>query len=78
MTQAPATREDPPALFTSFVVILLIGLFAGWLWGLWYQGANLKLFPSRGAGFLLNIGWLVCLGGVFWVLLEFWLEWTFL
>lgn len=78
MTEAPATRIDPPATFTLFVTVLIVVLFAVFLWGLNYQKVNLRLFPSDGAGLLLNVVFLGCLGGVLVMLIKFWVSWTFI
>lgn len=78
MTQAPATRVDPPVLFTGFIVVVLGVLFAVFLWGLSYQKANLNLFPSDGTGMIMNVVFLGCLGLVLFVLFKFWLSWTFI
>ncbi len=78
MTEAPATRIDPPAIFTAFVVILLCMLFAIFLWGLSHQKLNLNLFPSDGTGLLLNVLFLGALGLVMFTLMKFWINWTFI
>lgn len=78
MTQPPTTRVDPPALFTGFVVVVLIGLFGIFVWGLSYQKVNLRLFPTDGAGLFLNFVFLGCLGLVLFMLFKFWISWTFI
>lgn len=78
MTEAPAQRVDPPAMFTGFVVLIIVALFAIFLYGLSYQKVNFKLFPSDGTGFLLNAVFLGCLGLVLFMLLKFWINWTFI
>lgn len=78
MTQPPASRIDPPPLFTSFVVVVLAGLFGIFLWGLSYQKVNLSMFPTDGAGVFLNFVFLGCLGLVLFMLFKFWLSWTFI
>jgi hypothetical protein len=78
MTQPPASRVDPPALFTGFIVVVLVGLFVIFVWGLSYQKVNLKMFPSDGAGLFLNFIFLGCLGLVLFMLFKFWISWTFI
>ena len=78
MTEAPAQRIDPPALFTGFVCVVLVVLFFLFLMGLNHQKANLNLFPSSGTGSILNIVFLGALGLVLFWLLKFWINWTFL
>jgi len=78
LTEAPAQRVDPPAIFTGFVVVLLVALFSIFLYGLSYQKVNFSLFPSDGTGFLLNVVFIGCLGLVLFMLLKFWINWTFL
>lgn len=78
MTEAPPTRVDPPATFTLFVTVLIVLLFVLFLWGLSYQKANLKLFPSDGMGLLLNVVFLGSLGLVLVMLFKFWVSWTFI
>ena len=78
MTEPPATRVDPPAMFTGFVVVVHCIIFVIFLAGLSYQKVNFNLFPSDGMGSILNLVFLGCLGLVLFMLLQFWLCWTFL
>lgn len=78
LTEPPAQRIDPPTLFTGFVVLLIIILFSIFLYGLSYQKVNFSLFPTDGKGFLLNTLFLGCLGLVLFILLKFWINWTFI
>lgn len=78
MTEPPATRVDPPAIFTIFVTVVIILLFAIFLYGLQHQKVNLSLFPSDGVGFLVNILFLASLGVVLVMLFKFWVSWTFI
>lgn len=78
MTEAPATRVDPPALFTGFVVVLISVLFGLFLLGLHHLKVNLNLFPAAGTGLLLNVVFLGSLGLVLVMLAKFWLSWTFI
>lgn len=78
MTNPPATRVDPPVLFTGFIVVVIGILFAIFLYGLKYQKANLNLFPFDGAGLITNAVFLGCFGLVLFVLMKFWLSWTFI
>lgn len=78
MTQPPAVRVDPPAMFTGFVVVLLVILFCIFVLGLNYQKLNFNSFPAEGKGVILNMVFLGCLGLVLFMLLKFWLEWTFI
>ena len=78
MTEAPAERIDPPAIFTGFICVVMVILFALFLMGLSHQKVNFSLFPSSGIGSILNLVFLVCLGLVLFWLLKFWINWTFL
>ena len=78
MTEAPAKRVDPPQIFTGFVSMVLVVLFLVFLWGLMYQGVNFNLFPKDGVGMIINWVWLGLAGGVVYVLVKFWLGWTFI
>jgi hypothetical protein len=78
MTEAPPTRVDPPQIFTGFVTILIILLFVVFLWGLNYQKVNLNLFPRDGAGLLLNLVFIGSLSLVLFMLVKFWVNWTFI
>jgi len=78
MTEAPAQRVDPPALFTGFVCVILVVLFCIFLMGLNHQKANFNLFPSGGIGSLTNLIFLGCLALVLLWLVKFWISWTFL
>lgn len=78
MTEPPATRVDPPSIFTLFVTGLIILLFVIFLYGLVYQKVNLSLFPGDGVGFLMNVLFLVSLGVVLVMLFKFWVSWTFI
>lgn len=78
LTEAPAQRIDPPATFTGFIVLLIIVFFSIFLYGLSYQKVNFSLFPTDGSGFLLNAVFLGCLGLVLFMLLKFWINWTFI
>lgn len=78
LTEPPAQRIDPPNLFTGFVVLLIIILFSIFLYGLSYQKVNFNLFPTDGKGFLLNVVFLGFLGLVLFMLLKFWINWTFI
>jgi hypothetical protein len=78
MTEAPATRVDPPALFTGFVVLLICLLFGLFLWGLNHQKLNLSLFPADGVGLLLNVLFIGSLGLVIFMLFKFWSCWNFI
>lgn len=78
LTEAPPTRVDPPQIFTTFVTILIVALFVIFLWGLNYQKVNLNLFPVDGTGFILNIFFIGCLSLVLFILVKFWVNWTFI
>jgi len=78
LTEPPATRVDPPSLFTGFVVLIIIALFLVFLWGLSYQKVNLTLLPSDGVGLVLNLAFLGCLSLVLVMLIKFWLSWSFI
>ena len=78
MTEAPSERVDPPAMFTGFIMILLVVLLVFFVWGLMHQGLNLNLFPSGGIGSMMNLVFLGCLGLVLFMLTRFWISWTFL
>ena len=78
MTEAPAERVDPPALFTGFVCVVMVLLFCLFLYGLNHQKANLNLFPGNGMGSILNLVFLGCFILVFYMLIKFWLSWNFL
>jgi hypothetical protein len=78
MTEPPATRVDPPAIFTLFITGVIVLLFAIFLYGLLYQKVNLSLFPSDGMGFLVNVLFLASLGVVLVMLFKFWVSWTFI
>ena len=78
MTEAPSERVDPPAMFTGFIMILLVVLLVLFVWGLMHQGLNLNLFPSGGVGSMINLVFLGCLGLVLFMLTRFWISWTFL
>jgi hypothetical protein len=78
MTEAPPTRIDPPATFTFFVTVLIVVLFAIFLYGLGYQKVNFSLFPSDGTGLLFNLVFLGSLGVVLVMLFKFWVSWTFI
>lgn len=78
MTEAPPTRVDPPKTFTIFVTLVLVILFAVFLYGLSYQKANLSLLPRDGTGLLLNLVFLASLGGILYMLFQFWLNWSFI
>ncbi len=78
MTEPPATRVDPPAIFTIFVTGVIVLLFAVFLYGLIYQRANLSLFPGDGVGLLVNVVFLGSLGVVVVMLFKFWISWTFI
>lgn len=78
MTEAPPTRVDPPKTFTIFVTLVLVILFAVFLYGLSYQKANLSLLPRSGTGLLLNLVFLASLGGILYMLFQFWLNWSFI
>jgi len=78
MTEPPTKRIDPPQTFTGFVVILIVLLFAVFLFGLSYQKVNISLFPKDGTGFILNALFIGSLGLILWVLFQFWINWTFI
>jgi hypothetical protein len=78
MTEAPPKREDPPASFTGFVTLLIVILFVIFLWGLNYQKVNLSLFPSSGAGLILNLIFIGSLSLILYMLFQFWLNWNFI
>jgi hypothetical protein len=78
MTEAPPTRVDPPQTFTVFVTALILLLFVIFLGGLLHQKVNLNLFPTDGAGLLLNAVFLGSLGLVLVMLFKFWLSWNFI
>jgi len=78
MTEPPAQRIDPPQTFTGFIVVLIIVLFAVFLYGLNYQKVNISLFPRDGTGFILNVLFIGSLGLILFILLQFWLNWTFI
>jgi hypothetical protein len=78
MTEAPAQRIDPPALFTGFVCVILVVLFGLFLMGLNHQKVNFNLFPSSGVGSIFNLVFLGCLGLVIFMLLRFYLDWSFI
>lgn len=79
MTDPPATRVDPPQIFTAFAVLLIVGFTLVFLYGLSYLNVNLKLFPTDSSvGLITNIGFLGVLATVLYFLLQFWLNWTFL
>jgi hypothetical protein len=78
MTEPPQQRIDPPKGFTAFVVILIIILFAVFLFGLKYQNVNLNLFPTNGAGLIFNVLFVASLTLILWALFQFWLNWTFI
>lgn len=52
--------------------------FLGLIYSLFYLKANLKLFPLGGLGGVLNIGFLTLIGVITYVLVRFWVDWTFL
>jgi hypothetical protein len=56
----------------------MLVLFFVFLMGLAHQKANFSLFPSSGTGSLLNVVFLVALGLVFFMLLQFFISWTFI
>lgn len=78
MTEAPAERVDPPAVFTGFICVVMVVTFFLFLMGLIHQKANFSLFPSSGTGSILNLVFLGCLGLVLFMLLQFWISWTFI
>ena len=78
MTERPTKRIDAPETFTAFVVILIVLLFAVFLFGLSYQKVNISLFPKDGTGFILNVLFIGSLGLILWVLFQFWINWTFI
>lgn len=78
MTEAPPTRVDPPASFTGFVTLLIVVLFAIFLWGLNFQKVNFSLFPSSGAGLILNLIFIGSLSLILYMLFQFWLNWNFI
>lgn len=78
MTEAPAQRIDPPAIFTGFVCVVLVVLFGLFLMGLNHQKVNFNLFPSSGLGSIFNLVFLGCLGLVLFMLMKFFIDWTFI
>lgn len=78
LTEPPATRVDPPSIFTGFVVAVIIVLFLVFLWGLSYQKVNLSLLPLSGLGLIWNLAFLGCLGLVLVMLIKFWVSWSFI
>jgi len=78
MTEPPVQRIDPPQTFTGFIVLLVIGIFGIFLFGLNYQKVNVNLFPRDGSGFILNVLFIGSLGLILYILLQFWLNWTFI
>lgn len=71
-------REDPQSTFTLFVVLLIVISFIGFLGSLSHLKVNISLFPSSGTGAILNILFLGLIGGIVYVLVKFWLTWTFI
>ena len=65
-------------MFTGFIMLVLCLIFVIFLAGLSYQKVNLNLFPTDGMGSILNLVFLGCLGLILFMLLQFWLSWTFL
>lgn len=78
MTEPPAERIDPPSLFTGFICVVLVVLFGLFLMGLNHQKVNFNLFPSSGVGSLFNLIFLGCLGLVLFMLLKFYVDWSFI
>lgn len=72
-------KIDTPAIFTLFATVLVVvsvGLFA---YSLQHLKLNLNSFPFNDPnGMLLNIAFLGCIGLLFFILVQFWLSWTFL
>jgi hypothetical protein len=72
-------KIDTPAIFTLFATALVltsVGLFA---YSLQHIKVNVNSFPFNDFnGMLLNISFLVCIGLLFFIILQFWLSWTFI
>ena len=71
-------REDPQSVFTLFVVFLIGLSFVAFLYSLIHLKVNFSLFPLTGLGAILNLLFLGLLGTILYVLINFWLTWTFI
>jgi hypothetical protein len=72
-------RVDPPALFTLFATGLVLSSLVLFGYSLLTLKANFNSFPfSDPNGMLLNVGFLACIFWLFYVLVQFWISWTFI
>lgn len=78
LTDPPAVRVDPPRIFITFIDVLILALFAIFIYGLIYLKVNINLFPTQSAGLISNALFLGVFGLILVFLFKFWLTWTFL
>lgn len=77
-TSAPSERVDPPRIFTFFVVLLILAVNAGFVYGLNHLKVNAVVFPRLSTGFLMNFAFIILLMMNLGILMKFWINWTFL
>lgn len=72
-------KVDTPAIFTLFATALVLVSVALFAYSLRHLKLNLNSFPFHDPnGMMLNIAFLACIGLLFFIILQFWLSWTFL
>lgn len=75
----PESRIDPPQIFTTFILILMVLFTVFLLYGLFvYLKVNFKQLPSSGLGVILNLALIALIVTNLVFLIKFWLSWNFI